>query len=301
MATIKIKQVDAFTTTPFQGNPAGVVIEADGLTETQMQLIAREMNVSETAFILSPSNKAADLRIRWFTPQTEVPLCGHATIASFHALTEEGKLGLNKEGVHTFRVETSSGILPVTVIREKNALPLIQFGLPVPRLQGIALDELELASILGISQEDIEHSLPYNQARRYLLFPIKHLTTLLQLQVDFKRLVQWSKAQGLDCVAVFTLETREPSSKVHLRFFTPALGIDEDPVTGSVQSPMAAYLFEQGIITTTNGFTSYIAEQGDAIGRPGRVRVTLEEKSGQITSIQIAGNAITVLDGVIKL
>ncbi|MDH3252028.1 MAG: PhzF family phenazine biosynthesis isomerase, partial [Ignavibacteria bacterium] len=117
-----IRQVDAFTDVPHTGNPAGVVTRADGLTDVQMQSIAREMALSETVFVLSPTLPSADLRIRWFTPKCEVRLCGHATIAAFHALAEDGMSGMDRVGSHRFTVETLSGVLPVTVERSPDSV-----------------------------------------------------------------------------------------------------------------------------------------------------------------------------------
>jgi len=111
MKNYRVKHVDAFTTHPFAGNPAGVVIDARGLSDSDMQLLAREKNLPETAFVLPSTIKGADIQIRWFTPTTEVDLCGHATIASFHALAEESMEGMGTQGQHYFKLQTKSGIL----------------------------------------------------------------------------------------------------------------------------------------------------------------------------------------------
>ncbi|HTS00715.1 MAG TPA: PhzF family phenazine biosynthesis isomerase, partial [Bacteroidota bacterium] len=124
---ISVKQVDAFTETPLTGNPAGVVVKADGLTDRQMQMVAREMSVPETAFILPPTMPGADLRIRWFSPTVEVPLCGHATIASFHALAESNMCGMENPGAYSFNLETRSGILPVEVTKTRDETDIL-FG-----------------------------------------------------------------------------------------------------------------------------------------------------------------------------
>ena len=105
---IRLKHIDAFTDTPLTGNPAGVVVNAEGLTDQQMQKVAFEVAASETAFILPAETPDAQLRIRWFTPTAEVPLCGHATVASFHALAEEGMFGMEKAGNYKFNLETKS-------------------------------------------------------------------------------------------------------------------------------------------------------------------------------------------------
>ena len=160
MKNYRIKIVDAFTKKPFAGNPAGVVLDANGLTETQMQLIARELNLSETAFILPCDSADANLRIRWFTPTGEVPLCGHATIASFHALAEEGMEGMRTNGQHYFRLQTKSGILAVRV--EKNFYgTTIEFELPVPKFKIKKALSAEIFHALGIADKEVKKDLPW--------------------------------------------------------------------------------------------------------------------------------------------
>ena len=120
MKTYKIKQIDAFTDRAFGGNPAGVVTSAEGLTDKEMQNIAKEMNLSETAFILK-SNKA-DFRIRWFTPKKEVLFCGHATVASLYALAEEGLFGMSDAGIFDFKIETMVGIITIKVEKSEKSI-----------------------------------------------------------------------------------------------------------------------------------------------------------------------------------
>src|SRR5262249_637685 len=127
---IRIKHINAFTTRPFRGNPAAVVTRADALTEGQMQRIAREMNLAETAFVLKPSRPPADLTLRWFTPTTEVNFCGHGTIASFHALAEERRFRMGRPGQYSFKLETRSGVLPVSVRKGSSRKAWIQVQLP---------------------------------------------------------------------------------------------------------------------------------------------------------------------------
>src|SRR5262245_29991200 len=129
MREVSFRVVDSFTTSPFGGNPAGVVLEAEGLSQEAMQAIAREVNASETAFLLDTRRDDADLRIRWFSPSTEIPLCGHGTVAAFHAAMEQGRLAAG-----TFRMECGAGVLPVTLERGAEGRPEVSLGLPVPRL-----------------------------------------------------------------------------------------------------------------------------------------------------------------------
>jgi len=155
---IRIKQIDSFTSLPLSGNPAGVVQAADALTDQQMQAIAREVGASETAFILSPSTPAANLRIRWFTPQEEVGLCGHATVAAFHALAEDGSMGMANQGTFAFQMETKSGILPVTVDKDTEGA-VVFLGLPVPEFIRAGQFKLDVMRILNIQMEEFENHL----------------------------------------------------------------------------------------------------------------------------------------------
>ncbi len=312
---ISIKQVDAFTETPMTGNPAGVVVDANGLTDKEMQTIAREMSVPETAFVLPPSTKDADLRIRWFSPTVEVPLCGHATIASFHALAGEGMYGMKKEGTYNFTLESQSGLLPVTVEKTGSAID-IWFGLNLPVFKRASIQKLDVMRILNISLDEFETRLPI-AADKYLYVPVRRLHTLFALQPNFFALSQFLANRNLSGLCVFTTETVDRTSSVHSRFFAPHLGINEDPVTGSANGPLGVYLFENGAIepggstqrprrtagaakkpsVDEDNVVTMIAEQGDAIGRKGRVTVRLTVRDHQVAGVSIGGRAVTVFSG----
>ena len=295
MRKIRIKHVDAFTTIPYTGNPAGVVTDADGLTEGQMQAIAREMNLSETAFIIPPTKSSADLRIRWFSPSVEVPLCGHATIAGFHALAEEGKCGLTRNGVYHFQLETRAGILPVEVQKNSGQID-VKFGLPVPKFRRASQYKLDLMRILNIQSDEFDNHLSIVQTD-YLFVPIRRLHTMFSMKPNFQAIANFMKTRNLGGICGFTTETIERSSSVHSRFFAPAVGIDEDPVTGSSNGPLGAYLLEFGVVEAKDGICNIIAEQGDVIGRKGRVVVDLKVEGGIVSAVKIGGQAVTVLQG----
>lgn len=294
---IPIKKVDAFTIVPLTGNPAGVVVDAEPLTSAQMQLIAREMAVSETAFILPPSIPGADLRIRWFTPVNEVDLCGHATIASFHALAEDGLRGMSGLGTFNYRIESRSGILPVTVEKSRDEI-MILFGLPLPEFTRAGQFKLDVTRLLAIPQEELEARMPIVMDR-YLYVPIRRLHALYSLRPNMPALGQFLMNRNLHGLCAFTTETVDPGSSVHSRFFAPGDGIDEDPVTGSANGPLGVYLFERGEVEPLGNSAILIGEQGDAIGRPGRVMIHLSVSENRVDSVQIGGRAVTVLEGEI--
>lgn len=296
---IAVKQVDAFTETPLTGNPAGVVLNAGGLSDPEMQTIAREMSVPETSFVLPATTPAADLRLRWFTPQVEVPLCGHATIAAFHALAEERQQGMKDPGTYKFNVETKSGILPV-IVEKSNAGIDVLFGLNVPEFIRAGQYKLDIMRIMNVTLEEFENRMPIVVAN-YLYVPMRRLHTLFSLKPNFFAMSQFLSNRNLNGLCVFTTETIERTSSVHSRFFAPTMGINEDPVTGSANGPLGVYLFERGEVEAKSGIVSIVGEQGDAMGRKGRVTIRLTVQGTQVNSVQIGGRAVTILDGEMRV
>ncbi len=302
MKTYQIKHVNAFTSDLFSGNPAGVVLDAQGLSDQKMQMIAQQLNLSETAFIL-PATGKADLQIRWFTPTTEVPLCGHATIGSFHALAEEGMHGMKKTGRYTFDVQTRRGILPV-VVEKKYSGTIIEFGMPTPRFVQKKVSP-KLLQALTLRSSDIDARFPV-VAESYLYVPVRKLSTLHRLQPNDTELRAISRAFKVFGICVLTLETVEESSAIHSRFFGPAVGIHEDPVTGSANGPLGLYLYKyvlpKGVpvplLWLEDGRIEFIGEQGDVMGRKGRVKIRLQAKKDEF--ISVAGEAITFMNSTLE-
>jgi PhzF family phenazine biosynthesis protein len=286
-----IRQVNAFTKIPFSGNPAGVVPEADGLTDAQMQQMAREMNCSETAFVLTPKNPEADLKIRWFTPTTEVALCGHATVAAFHVLSEEERYRLGPGASQILYLETEKvGILPITV-DARGPRPHIWMTLPTPEFKVLTEPQVfALLPALGLEKSDLLDLPVVVDQDQDVLLGIKSLDQLHALKPLMTDVQAYSLEQGFRGIDVFTMQTLEATSTAHSRFFAPAVGIEEDPVTGSVSGPLAYWLRDQGLLNTSTG----ILEQGDILKRSGRVTVDLSTAQPRI-----GGEAVTVLQGLL--
>lgn len=284
---LEFYQIDAFTNERFKGNPAAVIY-SDTLAEEQMQLIAREMNLSETAFISKSDN--ADYKLRWFTPAKEVDLCGHATIASLHYLSETKKNELKK----TLTFETRSGILNCSF-----DLDQYKMQIPVPQLFEFTGCIEEVLSYLSISRTDVS-DLPFIILDNgYLFIGVSSLNALWKLKPDFKSLKDLSinKKEFFD-IAVFTTETVDKGSSAHLRFFAPYYGIDEDPVTGSACGPLLLVLQRLGLINNYRDDTKLIFEQGDVLNRKGRVTTIFNALNNKLI---ISGNAITIAKGTIYL
>lgn len=294
--------VDAFTSRAFEGNPAAVILDATGMTDAAMQRIAAEFNLSETTFILPPDDPAAaDVRFRWFTPAVEATMCGHATIAGVHALLEAGmyaQLAQGDGGV--LRIQTLSGVLETAVeaLRPGGEGRILWLELPTPRLEAFALPDRWLTEGLRIGVDELADGLPpmRTQERDVILF-VKRFTTLQDIRPDFSRLVELGRAAGVRGLHVGTTNTLSPSIHVHTRFFAPAVGIDEDPVTGSAHGPLLAYLVAHGRVEGREGLVAAQCAQGIPGGRSGLVRVLGRVEGGRLVSAQIGGEAVSVMHG----
>ncbi|WP_336361048.1 PhzF family phenazine biosynthesis protein [Haladaptatus sp. ZSTT2] len=284
METRRALQVDAFTDEPLTGNAAGVVPDADGLSDGQMQAIAREFNQSETAFVLSTGS--ADRRVRYFTPKQEIDLCGHATIAMHAALAENGDLDV---GDHT--LETNVGVLDITV--EEDSTVWMTQGQPA--IREVDVDPAEVADALGIDPAaltDIEDELPLARATTglpFLIVPVTFLEQLGQADPDMAAVEQLSEEVDVTGIYAFTFDVLSAQATLHGRMFAPRAGIPEDPVTGTASGATGAYLRHFGAFDTMPD--EMLFEQGHFVSRPGTVRVRVGDK------IQVGGRAVTSFDG----
>jgi len=281
-----VYQIDAFTDSSFNGNPAGVVY-SDNLTKEEMQLIAREFNVSETAFI--SKSPEADFNLRWFTPSVEVKLCGHATIASMHYLFQMGIIKNNS----TVTFETLSGILKCSAQDG-----LYSLSLPVPALSTFNGDKEEIVSAFGGEKIIDTEKFPFIlDDGGYLYIYISTIDELMNLKPDFTTLLDLSSSRkGYDAFTLFTMETLEKGNNAHLRFFAPYYGINEDPVTGSANGPLLVVLRQLGFVEKDTEGKTYKFEQGDVMGRKGRINVSYSPSKNDL---KIFGKAVTVFRGEI--
>ncbi len=300
MGSIRIKQVDAFTRKPFSGNPAAVVLDADHLSGRDMQHIANEMAVSETAFVLKPESEDNDLRLRWFTPSNEVDLCGHATIAAFHVMAEEKRFGLTLNEPQSFLVETRAGIITVDV-EWKDMQPYIKMSLPIPSFFPFPDDYSLLCAAIGVSEIELSKKVkPQITESGYCFIPLASYDSLKTLEPNFMLMHKINERHDIKGFAVVTTDTGDRDIDWHMRFFAPSLGVNEDPVTGTANGPMAAYLWHNKMLDSSNKFFSFRGFQGYLLNRPGHVTVNMLIKDNKIDMLQIAGQAVTVLEGSIK-
>jgi PhzF family phenazine biosynthesis protein len=300
MATPKyvdIFEYNAFTDQPFAGNPAGVVPDATGLDDEVMQRIARQMNLAETAFLVPPTNPDADIRLRWFTPAIEVDLCGHATIAAFAAAAERGFYPVVEGEERLLKVETRSGLLRIRITSTDGAVR-VGMQIPVPGFKPLELDRDAFARIWGADVQNLAGQWRRHADLNYWYIPVRDRSAIaaLTLRTDELALIDDTAA-----FAFYTAGTVDSDSHWHLRFFAPFHGVDEDTVTGSAQGPMGVVYLLDGHSKPTDGWTEFKGEQGDILDSPGRVCVRVLHEAGTVTDVEIAGGAVPMLEGKIRV
>ena len=300
MKTLIVYQIDSFTKEKFKGNPAGVIINADGLSQEQMQQIARELNNSETAFLFQADNSEYDGEIRYFTPQMEVPLCGHATIATMYALALEKNLGSC-----ILNIKTQIGILPFEIIKEDNDYQILMTQGEFQLSPTLHAEEINaLTDALGIKDADLDKRCPIQIAstgHSKVMIGIKSKATLDALEPDVSKLNILSKRISCNGYFVFTFDSNSKEILTYGRMFAPAIGINEDPVTGNANGPLGGYLVKNKIVNITENSFAFSSRQGEKMGRLGAIDVKVNIKNHHPTLIKIKGEAVVVFKTEIEI
>ncbi len=290
MKKLTVYQIDSFTKEKFKGNPAGVVPYADGLTDNQMQMIARELNNSETSFLFSPDSNDCDGIIRYFTPGKEVPTCGHATIAAMYVKAIEENL----ESC-TLRYKTQIGVLPFAIIKTDDDYQVVmtqgKFELSPP-----VDDEMKkrIIEALGVTDSDLDKRCPVQIAstgHSKVIIGINSREKLNSLDPNYFELAELSKEIKCNGYFVFTFDSNDQNILTHGRMFAPAIGINEDPVTGNANGPLGGYLVQNKIVDSTGDYFEFSGAQGEKMNRHGVIGVKVKIEKGMPSVIQIKGDA----------
>lgn len=321
------RQVDVFTDRPLSGNPLAVFLDAEGLTDDEMQAVAREMNLSESTFVLPPTDdgraQGADYRLRIFTPGTELPFAGHPSIGTAWVLAMDGRFALRPPATVVHQ-ELPIGVLPISLALEGDGeepvigeVTMTQGAVDViHRLSGDELDEL--AGALEVRPQDLRWPLADTEARAgrrtmpaviscglpFLIVPISSLDLLTDIQperaVDVAR---FAETYGSDAIALVAPGSTGsvPDADVHVRVMTdPRLGILEDPATGSAAGPIGVFL---GLAARVRGAAQRIViEQGVEIGRVSRLVAEVDfDPDGRPTLARVSGRVVPIAEGVLTL
>jgi len=285
-STYRFKQVDVFTAVPFLGNPVAVVLDADGLSGDEMQHIAGWTNLSETTFVLTPTKPGADYQLRIFTPRMELPFAGHPTIGSAHAVLEAG---VAKPKAGKLYQECGAGVLELSVTGETlwvKSPPANATKLDIRYVDG-------LGAALGVpiaTAPQIVHVGPV-----WLVADLGDAGTVDSLYPDMPALAALNEPLGIGGVTVFGA-TDDGEAAIHVRSFAPGHGIAEDPVCGSGNISVAAYMARTGLIARYGA--SYTARQGMQLGRDGRVSLRIVDDGREI---HLGGHAVTCIDGTLRV
>jgi PhzF family phenazine biosynthesis protein len=288
--------VDAFTEQPGHGNRAGVILDAEGLTPEDMQRVASILRVSETVFVTRAFD--ADHWVRYYTPTQEVEFCGHATVALGHVLATNTRLGEARA-----YLKTLVGSVAVDVEYEFGRVACVWMRQPDAAFRPLPPGAREaMAEALGVDPRLAHRALPAAAASTGLwsaYLPLVDAAILEGLEPDFEAIAGLSRAWGV--TSVYAYAATSPTAFV-ARDFAPAVGIPEDPVTGSSAGALAALLERAGALPRAGESLEIRVSQGHALGTPGEVRVVLEARAGgRPDRILVGGCAVTVYEGVLKL
>jgi PhzF family phenazine biosynthesis protein len=299
---LRIFQVDAFTPTRFAGNPATVVLDADGQSDATLLAVAREFSHAETAFTFAATGADHDVRLRFFNARKEAPFVGHATVAA-HAVL----LALGRRGTGVSRQHSGTGIVEVTARVEQveaGTQTLVEFRQPVPELDSPLpfKTTLRVAEALRLPATQLHEIMPARIARKgstRLLVPIADSRHLDALAPNLDTLLSLGAELGTDGFFIFAVNRNSDELSTDSRMFCPALGIAEDPVSGNAHAMLAAYLWDLGQFGKNS--TAFIGRQGRQLKRPGLVNVRLEVEQGTLVAAHIGGAAVIVSEGNLAL
>lgn len=295
--------VDVFTEQAFGGNQLAVFIDGQGLSGQLMQTIAKELNLSETVFVLPPEDDKNHFRLRIFTPAIELPMAGHPTVGTAFVLARAGLLDLAANGKTDVRFEENVGVIPVSINAQAGIPGMVNMTQPLPEFGPTFDDRQTIADLLSITVDGLHHDYPAQVVSTgvpFLFIPIKDLATIAKLKVRQDVWIQHIKDFAAPHLFAFTLETEHESSTVHSRMFAPAMGIAEDPATGAASGPLGCYLVRHGI-TGGDGQTIIISEQGYEMGRPSLIHIEINRTGKQITGVTIGGHSVYIGEGNIHL
>ena len=314
MPTYRFVQLDVFTDTAFCGNPLAVFPDAEGLSDAQMQQIAREMNLSETVFVLPSEHEEALRRLRIFTPSSELPFAGHPIAGTWNCLAREGVVPCpeGSTGWAHIKHEVGIGVLPVD-IEFKDGEPvrvvMTQGKFEIRGEVDDGQEQADIARALGLAREDLDESLPIqavSTGNTMLLVPVRSLADLGHCRVNQNLLDEIiarneAIAASTGCYA-FTRETIEVgAARAHARFFV-GMNIGEDPATGSAAGPLGGYLVYHDAtrVDPVDGVYKFVIEQGHFMNRPSRIELEVKGRPGKVEEVRVGGTSVVVAKGTLE-
>ncbi|MBN1429905.1 MAG: PhzF family phenazine biosynthesis protein [Anaerolineae bacterium] len=299
-------QADVFTEVIFGGNPVAVFPDAEGLSDDEMQKIAREMNLSETTFVLPPTDSNADARVRFFTPSSELPFAGHPTIGTHIILAHLGRYEIVGPVTRVWQ-QVGIGTLPVDLITDGNGVTnraVMTQG--EARHGGVFKDKGKIAKSLGLQTSDIHPDLPvqvFSTGLPGLMIPLVSLDAIQRIALNVELFNRICRATSVTGAEVFTLETLDKAHHIHVRNFDPLVGIYEDPATGSMAGALGAYLLANNVFEyePEASTTHFVIEQGFELNRPSLIEVEVDITQEAISQVRVGGQAVILIEGELTI
>jgi trans-2,3-dihydro-3-hydroxyanthranilate isomerase len=296
--------LDVFTEERYAGNPLAVVLGADGVSPERMQQIAREFNTPETVFVMTTDNPAHSAKVRIFTPAAEVPFAGHPTVGTAVLLADLRFPGSNGERDAIVALEQKIGTVRVGVRLKANAAAYAEFDAPkLPETGGDLPATEKLAAAFGLIPSEIgfENHRPtiFGVGLTFAFVPVASLEAASRAEVVASHFGQVFSGGLPQAVYLYTRQTLHTTSSFHARMFAPALGIPEDPATGSAAAALAGVIHRFDALP--DGVHRRIIEQGFEMGRPSLVQLSLDVARGRLATVRIGGSAVRVMEGMIEV
>jgi len=292
--------VDVFTDKPFDGAQIAVFPDADGLDKEDMQLLARELNLSETTFVFSPSNGKEERRMRIFSPLTEIDFAGHPIIAVGHVLASIGDIKLEQK--HTpLLIEQNIGVIEANDSQEEGKQSLIQFSLETnPVIDRFVPVDKDIAAVVSLNKSDVDNSQFQSRLvftdQSYLVVPVKSYSAVRKAKFNFNI---WSQSIAPSCMAkeilLFSKETDVKYSNFHARLLGPDIGIHDDPPIGSAMPAFTSYLCDHDHIS--EGTHTFVIDRGSATIRKSLLNIEMDKKKNESLKIRVGGPAVIVGEG----
>lgn len=303
MQRLRYVLVDVFTNRAFGGNPLAVFPDGKGLTGTHMQALAKELNLSETTFVLPARTSGHDYQVRIFTPSTELPMAGHPTIGTTFVLAREQLIAL-AEGTTHITLEEGVGSIPVNIQAQGGTISEIEMQQPLPDF-GAHFEQREvIAAMLSLPIHELDEALPIRIVScgvPFLYVPVKSIAAMKHIRFKTEVYERQVSDSSLSGIFVFARGGEEPGSTVHSRMFAPNLGVPEDPATGAASGPLGCYLVRYGLVKAENGVATIVSEQGIEMGRPSFVRIRIEQRGDEITRVRVGGECHFMGEGFFEL
>jgi trans-2,3-dihydro-3-hydroxyanthranilate isomerase len=294
-------QVDVFTDRVFGGNPLAVVLEATGLTDGEMQAIAKEMNLSETTFVLPPTREDCAARVRIFTPARELQFAGHPTIGTAWVLATQGLLPAKTS---EFNLEEGIGPVPVTLEGDPARPSFLWMRHREPEWGPEQTNRAEVAAAVGLAETDLLPGAPIQSGStgtRFLFIPLRDRATVDRALLDVPKVLKALGDQPLVGIFVFAPDADPAAGRVHSRMFAQhTSSIPEDPATGSASGPLGAYLVRHRLVKAS-GKVAIVSDQGVKMGRHSHVHIRGVARDGRLDEIEVGGSVVPVIEGRLRL